>query len=319
MNSIIEQIGLLGILPVAVVEDENSAEPLAMALESGGLPAIEVTFRTNAAGRAVERIAKHCPNMLLGAGTILSIDQARVARDAGAKFLVSPGFNPRVVEWCLANSIPIMPGVVTPTEIQYALETGLNVVKFFPAEASGGLNYLKAIAAPFNGLKFIPTGGIEEATLLSYLRFPQVLACGGSWMVSKELISAGRFDEISNSTKQAVITMLGLELRHVGMNTPGVDTAKAAADQIVKMLNLPTRDTPGSIFVGTSFEVLKRNYLGTYGHIAIATNFCDRAVNYFERLGLKFKEETRDVRDGKIHAIYFDLEIAGFAVHLLQV
>ncbi len=204
MDKILEQIGLLGILPIATVEDEVKAERLAQTLCECGLPIIEVTFRTQAAESVIKRIVKDFPQMLIGAGTVLTIDQARTAIDAGARFIVSPGFSSKVVEFCLSNSIPIIPGIATPTEIQYAIEYNLEVVKFFPAEASGGIEYLKAIAAPFKKIQFIPAGSIEESNLLSYLRFPRVLACGGSWMIPPEMIRTGQFENIAELTRKAV-------------------------------------------------------------------------------------------------------------------
>jgi 2-dehydro-3-deoxyphosphogluconate aldolase/(4S)-4-hydroxy-2-oxoglutarate aldolase len=318
MDKILEQIGLLGILPVAIVEDEKKAVMLAQTLCECGLPAIEVTFRTQAAVSVIERIARDSLQILVGAGTVLTVDQARTAIDAGARFIVSPGFNPKVVEFCLSNSIPIIPGVTTPTEIQYAIEYNLEVVKFFPAEASGGTEYLKAIAAPFKEMLFIPTGGIEESTLLSYLQLPCVLACGGSWMIPSAFIDSGSFDEILKLTRNAVAKMLGFELRHIGMNTHNVNDAKQIAAIIEKIFNFRARETNGSFFVGTQFEVLKRQYLGTHGHIAIATNFIERAIAHLALRGISIKPETKNMQDGKLSTVYLDLEIEGFAIHLFQ-
>ena len=249
-----EQIELLGILPVAVVKDEMKAVPLAQAMCEGGLRAIEVTFRTSAAARVIERIAAGTSEMLIGAGTVLTIDQARAAVEAGASFVVSPGFSPKVVEYCLSNSIPVIPGVATPTEVQYAIDCNLDVVKFYPAEAGGGLEYLKAISEPFKDMRFIPMGGIDESTLLSYLQLPQVLACGGSWMIKSELIESGNFDEILKLARQAVAKMIGFELRHIGMNMPDVDEAKKVAATIEKTFNLEVQNKGGSFFVGTQFH-----------------------------------------------------------------
>jgi 2-dehydro-3-deoxyphosphogluconate aldolase/(4S)-4-hydroxy-2-oxoglutarate aldolase len=205
--TILEQLGVIGIIPVVVIEDEGHAVPLAHALTAGGLPTMEVTFRTGAARHAIARIAKEIPTVLLGAGTVLSVDQARTAVDCGAKYIVSPGLNRAVVEYCLHNGIAVTPGVFTPTEIGMALELGLKTVKFFPAEAAGGLGFLKAVSAPFGEMKFIPTGGIDASNLVSYLRFPRVIACGGSWMVRAELISGKRFDEVTRLSAQAVQLM----------------------------------------------------------------------------------------------------------------
>jgi 2-dehydro-3-deoxyphosphogluconate aldolase/(4S)-4-hydroxy-2-oxoglutarate aldolase len=319
MHTILEHIGLLGILPVAIVEDEHKAPLLAQTLLANGLPVIEVTFRTQAAVRVIERIAADASHITVGAGTVLTIDQVKAAADAGASFIVSPGLNPKIVEYCLARNIPVVPGVATPTEIQHALEYNLEAVKFFPAEACGGLTYLRAIAAPFKNLKFIPTGGIDQSNLLPYLQCPEVLACGGSWMVKPELLKEDRFEEIGVMTRQAIAGMLGFELRHIGMNSASPEDAAEAAKQLEQTFYLEPRETPGSIFVGTGFEVLKRQYLGTHGHIAIATNFIERAVAHLALKGVRIKEETRDTRNGRLAAVYLEMEIGGYAVHLLQV
>ena len=204
MNKIFDEIGAYKIIPVIVIDDSANAIPLANALIEAELPVAEVTFRTKAAKESIKLIAKTFPDLLLGAGTVLTIDQVKDAVDSGAKFIVSPGLNPKVVEYCVGNNIPITPGIATPSEIERALEYNLDVVKFFPAEALGGLNYLKAISAPYGNLRFIPTGGIDEKNLLSYLQFPKVLACGGSWMVKSELISNKKFDEIEKLSSSAL-------------------------------------------------------------------------------------------------------------------
>ncbi|PKL83562.1 MAG: 2-dehydro-3-deoxyphosphogluconate aldolase [Ignavibacteriae bacterium HGW-Ignavibacteriae-3] len=204
MNRILEQIGSYGIVPVIVIEDTDNAVPLSQSLIEGGLPVAEVTFRTGAARKSIERIAKTFPDMLIGAGTVLSIDQVKSAVDSGAKYIISPGLNPKVVEYCVSENIPVTPGIATPSDIERALEFNLEVVKYFPAEALGGLNYLKAISAPYGNLKFIPTGGIDEKNLLSYLQFSKVLACGGSWMVKSDLISNKKFNEIKQLSENAL-------------------------------------------------------------------------------------------------------------------
>jgi len=204
MNNILEEIGLYKIVRVIIIDEAENSIPLANALIDGGLPVAEVTFRTKAAKESIEKIAKTFPKMLLGAGTVLSVDQVKSAINAGAKFIVSPGLNPKVVEYCLSNNIIITPGIATPTEVERALEFNLEVVKYFPAESLGGLNYLKAISAPYGNLKFIPTGGIDERNLTAYLQFSKVLACGGSWMVKSELIKNKKFDEIKNLTINAL-------------------------------------------------------------------------------------------------------------------
>ena len=319
MDRILEQIGLMGILPVAIINDETKAVMLARTLCESGLPAIEVTFRTKAAAKVIEHIAADSSQMLVGAGTVLTTDQAQAAIDAGAQFIVSPGLSTKVVEYCIAKAFPVVPGVATPTEIQHALGYGLDAVKFFPAEACGGVQYLKAISAPFKDLKFIPTGGIEQSTLLPYLQHPNVLACGGSWMVHPELIDAGRFETIGTISRQAVATMLGFEIRHIGMNSPSADEARNVAQQLGKIFQFDLRETNGSFFVGTDFEVLKRQYLGTHGHIAITTNFIERAIAHLERKGIQIKPDTKNEKNGTLATVYLDIEVGGFAIHLVQI
>jgi len=203
MSEIIAQLGALKLIPVVKIDQAKDAAPLGEALVAGGLPCAEITFRTAAAAEAIRAVAK-IKGMLVGAGTVLSVDQAKQALDCGARFIVAPGFNPKVVGWCVENKIPVTPGIATPTDIEQALGFGLEVLKFFPADAFGGLKTLKAISAPYGMIRFIPTGGVSAANLLEYLRFDKVVACGGSWMVKSELISAGRFDEITRLTAEAV-------------------------------------------------------------------------------------------------------------------
>lgn len=203
MNDVLKKIEKIGIVPVVVLNDAKDAEPLAKALCDGGLPCAEVTFRTDAAEESIRIIAEKYPEMLVGAGTVLTVDQVDRAVAAGAKFIVSPGFNPKVVKYCLDKGIPVTPGTQTPSEMEQAIEMGLDVVKFFPAEPAGGLAMIKAVAAPYTMLKFMPTGGINLNNVEEYLKFDKILACGGSWMVKGDLIKAGKFDEITQMTKDA--------------------------------------------------------------------------------------------------------------------
>jgi len=203
MTSITDTIARLRLVPVVVLDKVSDAKPLAEALVAGGLPCMEITFRTAAAADSI-RAVSNIPGLLIGAGTVLSIDNVNRAMDAGAKFIVSPGLNPRVVGYCVNRQIPVFPGVATPTEIEMAMDHGLAIAKFFPAEALGGVKMLKAISAPYGNVKFMPTGGITEANLADYLKLPSVIACGGSWMVAKELIATGDFGRISELTRAAV-------------------------------------------------------------------------------------------------------------------
>ena len=192
------------LVPVIAIEEEAEAIPLGRTLLENGLPIAEITFRTQAAGAAISQLAK-LGDLMLGAGTVLSIGQVQEAFDAGAQFMVTPGFNPKVVDYCVKKGIPIVPGVCTPTEIETALEYGLEVLKFFPAESMGGIKSLKAFSGPYAKVKFIPTGGINTTNVRDYLNLPNVLACGGSWMVSQKLISSKNYSEIARLTREAVL------------------------------------------------------------------------------------------------------------------
>lgn len=204
MNATLKKLEQFGIVPVVVLDDAKDAAPLAKALCDGGLACAEVTFRTEAAAESIRIMTKEFPEMVVGAGTVLTPEQVDCAIDAGAKFIVSPGFNPRVVKYCLEKNIPVTPGVATPSEMEQAIELGLDVVKFFPAEPSGGLNMIKAVAAPYTMLRFMPTGGINPQNITPYLQYDKILACGGSWMVKGSLVKDGAFDKITELTKEAV-------------------------------------------------------------------------------------------------------------------
>ena len=204
MNEVLEKIQKIGIVPVVVLNDAKDAEPLAKALCNGGLPCAEVTFRTDAAEESIRIMSEKYPEMLIGAGTVLTTEQVDRAVAAGAKFIVSPGLNPKIVKYCIEKNSPITPGICTPSEAEQAIENGLEVVKFFPAEPAGGLKMIKAMAAPYTGLKFMPTGGINATNVKEYLAYDKILACGGSWMVKGSLVEAGEFDKIEAMTKEAV-------------------------------------------------------------------------------------------------------------------
>lgn len=319
MNAVLERFQKLGIIPVVKIDDAKNAAPLAKALCEGGLPVAEVTFRTAAAEEAIKAMCEACPDMFVGAGTVLTTEQVDRAVAAGAKFIVSPGFNPRIVKYCIDHNVPITPGTSSPSDIEAALEFGLEAVKFFPAEASGGLAKIKAMAAPYVNMKFMPTGGINAKNLTSYLDFPKILACGGSWMVSDALINSGDFDQIKALTREAVNTMLGFELKHVGINAANEEEADGVAASFEKLFGFTKNVGNSSIFAGTAVEVMKTPYLGKNGHIAIQTNYIDRAIYHMELQGFEFnKDSAKYDKNGKMAAIYLKDELGGFAVHLVQ-
>jgi len=319
MNPVLEKLNKVGIVPVVVINNVEDAAPLAKALCAGGLPCAEVTFRTAAAKEAIKIMTETCPEMIVGAGTVLNAEQVDAAVEAGATFIVSPGLNPNTVKYCQKIGVPITPGTSSPTDIEQAIELGLDVVKFFPAEQSGGLAKIKAMAAPYVNMKFMPTGGISAKNINEYLSFNKIIACGGSWMVPAKLVDEKKFDEIEKLTREAVQTMLGFEIRHIGINAADLNDANATADVLAGMFSMAKKEGNSSIFVGTAFEVMKSPYLGKMGHIAIGTNYIQRAIAYMENLGVEFDQETAKYdAKGNMVAIYVKGEVAGYAIHLVQ-
>ena len=319
LNKVLEDIQKLGIVPVVKIDRVEDALPLAKALCEGGLPCAEITFRTEAAEEAIRVMATEYPEMLIGAGTVLTTEQVDKAMEAGAKFIVSPGLNPKLVKYCVEKGYPITPGTANPSDVETAIELGLEVVKFFPAEAAGGLNMIKSMAAPYVNMKFMPTGGINAKNLKSYLDFNKIIACGGSWMVSGEMINAGEFDKIKSLTKEAVELMLGFEIAHIGINASNEKEADDVATKFDSIFGFTKKVGNTSVFAGSAIEVMKTPYLGDNGHIAIKTNYIDRAVAYLERNGFKVNTETAKFNDKKkMVAVYLQDEIGGFAIHLLQ-
>lgn len=203
MKTLEERFYDYAVVPVVVLNNADDAVPLADALIKGGLPCAEVTFRTDAAEESIRRICESFPDMLVGAGTVLTTEQVERAHKAGAKFIVSPGFDPEIIDCCISIGLPVLPGCITPSEIAQAVKRGLKVVKFFPAEQSGGVAMIKAMAAPYSMVKFMPTGGISTKNLADYLSCDKILCCGGSWMVKEDLIRSGSFDKITDMTREA--------------------------------------------------------------------------------------------------------------------
>jgi 2-dehydro-3-deoxyphosphogluconate aldolase/(4S)-4-hydroxy-2-oxoglutarate aldolase len=319
MEDMLKTIAGYGIVPVVKIDRAADAAPLGKALLAGGLPLAEITFRTAAAEEVIRILSGELPELVVGAGTVLTIAQAKTALAAGAKFIVAPGFNPRVVSFCLEQGVPVIPGVNSPTQIEAALEQGLKVLKFFPAQESGGTAFLKAVAAPYDGVSFIPTGGINAANLLSYLSLPNVLACGGSWMVKGELIAAGKFAEITALTREAIALMLGFELAHVGLNEESAESAARDAALMAEWFHMPVVEGQDSFFAGKKeFEIMKIPGRGARGHLGLYTNDFKRAIFHLGRQGIGPIPGTEQFRNGRPDFVYLDREIAGFAIHIRQ-
>ena len=319
MNDIIQKISLIGIIPVIAIDDAADAVPLAKALIDGGLPAAEVTFRTAAAADAIAAMTAADPELLVGAGTVLNIEQCQRALKAGAKFIVSPGYNSELVNYCISMDIPVLPGCVNASEMTKAVNAGLSIVKFFPAETSGGLDFLKSLAPVFPSLSFMPTGGVNTGNLSAYMSYPRIFACGGTWMVKKDLISGHQWDTIIKICREAVDNMLSLKLAHVGINCESREQAVSDAEAFCSLMGLALRPGNSSVFSGTQVECLNAPGLGSNGHIAFSTPNVDRAVYHLKQRGVEFRMETRKAdANGKTKAIYLKNEIGGFAIHLVQ-
>lgn len=316
--TLLEELSNYGIVPVIKIEKLEDALPLAKALCDGGLPVAEITYRTDCAQEAIALITKECPDMLVGAGTVLTTSQVDGAVAAGAKFIVSPGLNPTVVKYCIEKHIPIVPGTATPSDIEKAIELGLTTVKFFPAEANGGIKSIKAMSAPYGNIKFMPTGGVNANNLNDYLSFNKILCCGGTWMIDNEAIKAKNYKRIEELTKEAVDKMLNLKVAHVGINTNSAQEAASVSKALSAFSSATDVEGNSSHFVG-NVEVMKSKYLGEHGHIAYSTNYIQRAVFHLGKRGYKFDEATAKYdAKGNLIAIYMQDEIGGFAIHLVQ-
>ncbi|MDR1481713.1 MAG: bifunctional 4-hydroxy-2-oxoglutarate aldolase/2-dehydro-3-deoxy-phosphogluconate aldolase [Synergistaceae bacterium] len=317
MNETLEKLGEIGIIPVIRLNSPEQAKPLGRALIAGFLSVAEITFRTSAARESIRIISKEFPGITVGAGTVLSTDQADEAIEAGASYIVTPGFNPKVVERCVQKNVPIIPGVSNPSQIEEALEMGLEVLKFFPAESSGGAGTLKAFAGPYGDkVSFIPTGGVNERNLAGYLSLSNVHAVGGSWMVPDSLIEAGDYSGVERLCREARYLSLGFSLLHIGINAGEDGDAGPNAELFSSMLGLPVKDGSSSAFVGKPFEIMKANGRGKHGHIAIETLSVERALGWFSDFGFKPVSETIRMKDGHISFAYVEPLFMGFALHL---
>lgn len=319
MSDIFERIGEYGIVPLVTLDDPNDAVPLARALVEGGIPIAEVTFRTAAGGESIKRMAKEVPEIIVGSGTVHTVDQAKETVDNGGKFVITPGFNAKVVEWCVNNNVPVCPGTVVPSDIEEAMNYGLKVVKFFPAEAYGGINTIKNLAAPFSGIKFVPTGGVGLHNLRDYLDLPNVAAVGGSFVPPAKMVKEKDWDGIVKTCKEINNKVFDFTVGHVGINANTEDNATKVTDRIAELFESDKRETPIAFFSGNLVEVMKVPFVGTHGHICVDTCDLKRAMAMLERKGVEFDEENRffDAK-GNLVTAYMKEEIGGFAFHIRQ-
>lgn len=314
MVDILKRLKMAGIIPVIQIEDAKDAVPLCNALRNGGLPVAEITFRTQAAADAIRNIHQAMPDIILGAGTVLTVNQVDQAIDAGASYIVSPGLNPNTVKRCQDRDVPIIAGCSNPTDIEKALEMGLNIVKFFPAQVLGGLSMIKALSGPFSQVNFIPTGGIDEKNLLEYLAFPQVAACGGSWMTPVDAIRNKEWSRIKNLTREAVNLMLGLELKSLCFAVNQESQVKHQARTLARLLGTEVSHIDGIYSVGRIFKLSENKEIGN--QITLVTNHVDRAIWHLDRQEIDVIEDSRVICSGVTQSIQLKDKIAGFDILL---
>ena len=318
IDALVGELSNIGIVPVIKLDKVENAEKLAKALRDGGINCAEVTFRAKGADEVIRRMTKAYPDMLVGAGTVLTCEQADLAYKAGAKFCVAPGLNPKVVKHCLDKGQAFAPGVSSASEIEQAIELGLDFVKFFPAEQAGGLPYIKSVSAPYSSMRFMPTGGVTEENLNTYLAFNKIVCCGGSWIVPAKLLDAEDWAGITQLCRTAVDKMLGFTMVHVGLNCANADEAEGVADEFEKAFGFEKKVGNSSVFASTYMEMMKKPFHGTHGHIAIATNSVTRALYQLEKRGYKVMEGSQKFNaDGVMNVAYLEHEFGGFAVHLV--
>lgn len=318
--SILERIGNAGLVPVIVFDNAEDAVPTARALLNGGLDIMEITMRTSAGIQAIKNVRANEPGVLVGAGTVLTLEKCKECVEAGAQFIVSPGTDMRIVEWCLEHGVVVLPGCVTTTEIQLALAAGVKIVKFFPADLYGGVRAMATLEGPFRftGIKFIPTGGVNNDNLSEYVNKSFIHAVGGGWLCNPADISSHNFSNITETVKKAIDILLGFEITHVGINQKTPVESLNTCRQFNKAFHFPIVEGTASNFVSPAIEVLKSKYLGTHGHLAVKTNNIQRGIYYLGKRGIEVDMETAKYNGDDMVAVYLKDEIGGFAVHLLK-
>lgn len=321
MKDTLRHISEVGILPIITIEETLDAIPIAQALYDGGIPMVVITFRNDNGPECIELITKAIPDMLVGAGTVLSTAQVDQAIAAGAKFFTSPAINPTVVNYCKQKNIPIFPGAATPNNIEEALTLGLEHIEYFPAEANGGVEGLRAVSAPYPKVNFIALGGVNNDNMVHYLNDPKIFAVAGDWFIKEDWIRFKDYEMIEQSAQEAVKIMLDFEIDHIGLNFPKEESALYAAEEFGELFGYDVKKTAEDtgFFAGSYFETMKPGYMGTVGHIAINTNSVERAKAYLERKGLGFiDEKTECMDDGSLRLVVLDKEIGGFAIQLIR-
>lgn len=315
MTELESELREIGVFPALTMKNPVHAAPLAHILKEEGVPAAEVTFRADGAGEVIRRMVEAEPDLLIGAGTVLTTAQVDEAIAAGARFIVTPGLDPAIVRYAQEKGMPIMPGCATPSDLAAAYALGLRTVKIFPAEPIGGISAIRAMAAPYHMMHFVPTGGIHTENLPAYLAFPPVLACGGSYLIRSAELESGDYDAVRARLRAAMLALFDFRLFHVGINA-GEEAAQGVR-LLSEMFGQPIRELPGAYFFGSWIEIMKAQGRGRCGHIGIETNCIERAVAYFTRRGYAFVPDGIGYDEkGNMTVAYFRDEVMGFALHL---
>lgn len=317
---VLSHIGLTGLVPVVVIKNAEDAVLTAEALLAGGLDIMEITMRTEAGIQAIEFVAKACPKMLLGAGTVLTLEKCKAAVEVGAKFIVAPGFNEKIVSWCVEHNVAVTPGCVTPTEIEVAMAFGIKVLKFFPAGNYGGVGACKSLYEPYRAanISFIPTGGINIDNLQEYADKSYIHAVGGSWLCRSSVIDSHDFDSITASVRSSIDVLLGFELAHVVINDSYDDGSLSVVRRLNRAFNFPVKGSNSSNMTGTGFEAVKSPSFGDHGQFAVRTNNIERAIHYLYKRGFEVDAETAKYENDKLIAINLQDTFGGFAIQLIQ-
>lgn len=320
MRTVLDTIFYTGFVPVVALHDTKKAVGLARALKNGGIPIIEVTYRTAEASACIQAIRSECPGVTVGAGTVLTVEQAVQAVSCGAMFVVSPGYNEAVVEYCCENGVPIIPGVSNATEIQRGVAEGLKVLKLFPAEPLGGISAINFLAAPFPGIRFLPAGGILMSNLAEYLSNDNVCACAGGFVARAKMIEEEDWDGVTALCRQAVQTALGFEFAHVGLNCGTQENARACTQQLEALFCLASNEGSSSIFTADKrIELMKKPFYGQCGHLGFYTNSVERALFHLEQNGFEVIEDSiRYNTKSLMQSAYLKESVNGFAIHLVR-
>lgn len=316
MHPVLERIRTIGLVPVIKLNDPNAALPLGRALVAGGIPVAEITFRTAAAEAAIRHLSSELPELLVGAGTVLSVEQVRIAVAAGARFLVAPALNPDVVAAAKDLGIPLLPGVSGPDGVDKALQFGLEAVKLFPAEASGGLRMLDALAGPYGSMNFVPTGGIDASNAGEYLKRSNVIAVGGTWMAAPVLVDSGDWAAVESRCAASALAMHGFSFAHVGINGASDEEARNRVQLLGSLFGMKFSEGSAS-YMGESIELTKTPFAGEPGHLGIRVNDVERALAWLSQRGVSAKPGTERREGSRLKSVYLELELAGLAVHLV--